>query len=119
MYKRKARVVFFDADSAHAALAADLANSLGGDWLVAQAAGLTHASVDADLKHWADLIVYFDACALKALQPLPPTTRTKHWPLVTTPDGPSHALEAELKSRVQGMIGGMRMLSRSSSGEDD
>lgn len=124
MYKRKAQVVFLDrTGKAAAPLAAKLAGELGADWLEARAAALEPAStvapLDEAVKHWADLLVHFDEATGEAAKPLPPTTRLKYWPLKADPETDSAQLLEELRQRVNGMIGGMRMLSRLSPDEDD
>ena len=125
MYKRKAQVVFLDRSGQAAATAARLANELGADWLEARAAALEPQSaggtpvLDGPLKQWADLIVHFDAATGEAARPLPATTRLKLWSLKARTETPGAELTEELRRRVSGMIGGMRMLSRLSPDDDD
>lgn len=127
MYKRKAQVIFLDCTGSGAAsTAARLTRELGPEWAEARAATLdadTHdggiSRLDDALKEWADLIVYFDPQTGAKATPLPASTRLKHWPLEHDHGDPSPALTDELRQRVAGMIGGMRMLSRLSSDEDD
>ncbi|HDP89727.1 MAG TPA: hypothetical protein ENN42_07215 [Thioalkalivibrio sp.] len=141
MYKRKAQVLFVSAHGRAAApMAAALANRLGADWLIGRAAALSPAdptpelaarlvgispapvaieALSEDLKAWADLIVHFDAALPERMGALPPTARRKHWPLAADAGTPSDALETELRARILGMVGGMRMLARSSTEADD
>lgn len=121
MYKRKARVVFVSRQGRAAApLAARYARKHGSDWLEARAAALTPdqgpgsavETLDAALLAWADLLVIFEPTIADALPARPATTRVKLWPLELDPETTGAALAAEIERRVQGMIGGMRMLSR-------
>ncbi|HKJ09515.1 MAG TPA: hypothetical protein VKA76_10545 [Gammaproteobacteria bacterium] len=132
MYKRRARVVFFAAATpCVAALARALAEHLDSQWLDVRAAftgpaphcppatsdGLplsaVPAALDESLLGWADLLVCLDAAALTACPALPPDVRRIHWPAVAAVahlgvDDPT--LRKALEERIQGMIGGMRLL---------
>lgn len=141
MYKRRARVVFVDSTGRAAApIAAALARKRGAEWLEARAAAITPSNpppslasclgvldaaglgiepLTASLKHWADLIVYFEPQLADTLEPRPATARLKHWPVQADIGTPDTTLVEELAARVDGMIGGMRMLARLSSNDDD
>jgi len=116
MYKRKARILFVDRHAPAAALAARLANELGADWLEGRHA--TPASAAGHMP-WADLLVHFDPDLPARLATPPKTLRLKHWPLAADPAQPDTALAAELRERIRGMVGGMRMLARLSPEDDD
>lgn len=97
MYKRKARILFFSPDHPDWVTQACLcAADLGADWLEARA----YSGPD-DLD-WADLVV-----TLGVVWPpdwkLPACTRQVHWPVQAA---------TELPGRIEGMVGGMRMLAR-------
>ena len=95
VYKRRARVLFLG-PPALATAAAEAALELGAEWLAADTA-------EAPASGWADLVVTLDSVSRDRLPALPATSRHKHWN-VNTP--------AEVRERVAGMIGGMRLLAR-------
>ena len=138
-YKRKARILFLGLHGGcRAPMAEGYANALGGDWLEARAAGLDPQPLDplavaamaeagitladqrppltADLLRWADLVVTLDAVARDRCPPLPPRVQHRHYPFAIPADGlPSYcALREQIRIRVAGMIGGMKMLLRDS-----
>ena len=68
---------------------------------------------------WADLLVHFDPDLPARLTTPPKTLRLKHWPLAADPAQPDAALTAELRERIRGMVGGMRMLARPPAEDED
>jgi len=138
-YKRKARILFLGMHHAcRAPMAEGLANALGDGWIEARAAGLDPQPLDplavaamaeagiiladhrspltADLLRWADLVVTLDAAARDRCPPLPSGVQHRHYPFAIPADGlPSYrALREQIRVRVAGMIGGMKMLQRDS-----
>lgn len=96
-YKRPARVLFIGRPQLTAA-AMQAAHELGARWL-------EPSTTEAPACGWADLVITLGSCARDEAPPLPPTTRHKHWD-VETP--------IAVRQRVEGMVGGMRMLHRMS-----
>lgn len=94
-YKRRARVLFLGPSQLGAAAVA-AALELGAEWL-------EPSTTEAAASGWADLVVTLDPVSRDHLPTLPATSRHKHWN-VDTP--------AEVRERVAGMIGGMRLLAR-------
>ncbi|WP_455384938.1 hypothetical protein [Acidihalobacter prosperus] len=94
-YKRRARVLFLGPPEL-ASAAVELSRELGAEWLESDTA-------EAPASGWADLVVTLDPVSRDHLPALPATSRHKHWN-VDTP--------AEVRERVAGMIGGMRLLAR-------
>jgi hypothetical protein len=121
-YKRQARIVFFcGSHPAPANLAAHYANSLGSEWMAARAAVLPGVAgevpvLDDALLAWADLLVTLDAAALAAKPPLRPGLQHRHYPFEPLPEVADKAAWGELamriRQRVEGMIGGMRLLQK-------
>lgn len=106
MYKRRARVLFIDAqDAGLARRAVQLAARHGGEWVEARAS--TRAGADAAALAWADLVVELGP-GLGEPPPVPVGTRAVCWPVGAGDEGEPESLEA----RVRGMIGGMRLLAR-------
>lgn len=99
-YKRKARVLFLDGGSGLAGRAAAIAGEVGGPWLEGKAASLP---LDAALSEWVDLVVTLDAEAERGCPPLPAHVQRRHYPVGD---------EVALRKRVEGMVGGMRMMGR-------
>ena len=135
MYKRKVRVLFFDLEPGLNRVAASYGNALGKDWLEARATSKTpnpiegrqlttamaaegftalspSETLDDELFAWADLVMTLGD-SKNALPPLPAHAQTRHWP-VSLSDGLETAL-AETRRRVEGVIGGLRMMARSDS----
>lgn len=133
-FKRPARVLFLDRDNGGASLMAEaLARSLGGGWLEARSAGLhpgaaettalaalARAGIDVaglrakpleakDLA-WADLVVTLDRDARQHCPALPPRVQKRHFGCDEAAD--PEALRENLRRRIEGMIGGLRMLQR-------
>lgn len=95
VYKRRARVLFLGpATLTESALAASL--ELGARWVEPR-------TDESPASGWADLVVTLDSDSRDTLPTLPPTTRHKHWDAATP---------TEVRDRVFGMIGGMRLLAR-------
>lgn len=77
--------------------------------------------VTPDMVSWADLVVTVSAYADEHCPALPPHAQKKHW-LLSDPapanSGDANiaanyaALRDDIKSRVQGLIGGIRMISK-------
>ncbi|MDP2025047.1 hypothetical protein [Sulfuriferula sp.] len=127
-YKRKARIVFFCASHpAPANLAAHYANTLGSDWMEARAAVLPGVAgevpvLDGTALAWADLLVTLDAAALAARPPLRAGLQHRHYPFEPIPDVADKTawreLAARIQQRVEGMIGGMRLLQKAARASD-
>jgi len=129
-YKRKARVLFLGSgDACRALLAASMANAVGAAWLEARAvvlhefmdsdctvAGLDAASRAGQLLNeenvaWADVIVTLDQAADAACPQLPAHVQKRCYPIAPA-DSPVDWLRVReaIRRRVEGMIGGMRMM---------
>ncbi len=127
-YKRKARIVFFcGSHPAPASLATHYANTLGSDWVEARAAVLPGVAGEVpvlgdDAVVWADLLVTLDAAALAAKPPLRAGLQHRHYPFEPIPDVANKAawreLAARIRQRVEGMIGGMRLLQKAAHAPD-
>lgn len=132
-YKRKARVLFFGSgEPCRALLAASMANEMGAEWIEARAVALPEtnnidcsaAGLDAadragqvlnqEISAWADLIITLDDAADAACPPLPSHVQKRCYP-VAPADSPADWLRVReaIQQRVEGMIGGMRMINRS------
>lgn len=90
--------------------------------------GLPPAPLTEDMLEWADLVVTLGGREEGFDLPLPPGTRRKHWDLTEFVQGHgmdeqnrvrSHSVQDEIQRRVQGIIGGIRLLARSDSGSPD
>ena len=71
---------------------------------------------------WADLVVTLDQQAFERCPALPSTTRRKHWPIdeiefptasTPVPNAFQETVQAEIKRRVEGVIGGILLLAKS------
>lgn len=121
-YKRQARIVFLGGlHPAPANLAAHYARKLGGEWMEARAAVLSGVPgevevINEGLLAWADLLVTLDAAALAARPPLRSGLQHRHYPFEPIPPAADKAAWSELtvrvRERVEGMIGGMRLLEK-------
>jgi len=100
-YKRKARVLFLDGGSGLAGRAAAIAGEVGGPWLEGQCSSLPP---DGALLEWADLVVTLDDEAERGCPAaLPRQVQRRHYAVGD---------EAALRQRVEGMVGGVRMMGR-------
>lgn len=108
MYKRAARVLFVGASGDwRTDLAVRLLGEMGTGWMEGRASDLDR--LDAEQLDWADLVIPLDQQTRQRCPTLPPTARLKIWDLPElTPDD----TEAEIRRRLTGMLGGLRMLSR-------
>ena len=121
-YKRQARIVFLGGlHPAPANLAAHYAQKLGSEWIEARAAVLPGVSgevavLDDALLAWADLLVTLDSTALAARPPLRAGMQHRHYPFEPIPPVADKTgwseLAARVRERVEGMIGGMRLLEK-------
>lgn len=121
-YKRRARVVFLGGlHPAPANLAAHYAHKSGAAWMEAQAAVLPGvpgevAVLNNVMLDWADLVVTLDSAAQIHLPPLPDGVQHRHYPFEPIPPVADKAAWGELvtrvRQRVEGMIGGMRLLEK-------
>jgi hypothetical protein len=121
-YKRRAQVVFLGGlHPAPANLAAHYAHKLGEQWLLARAAVLPDVAGDVpvlndDMLAWADLLVTLDAAALAAKPALRAGVQHRHYPFepipAVTDKAAWQALVARVRARVEGMIGGMRLMEK-------
>lgn len=100
-YKRKARVLFLSVGD-EAEYASACARRLGGDWVDTRITRPGNGD-DAVDTAWADLFVTIGQEPDRLSCALSPTTRHVHWP---------DCGRDEIARRVNGMIGGMRMLAR-------
>lgn len=100
-FKRKARVLFMSAGGA-AEHAADCARRLGAEWVDARSAR-PGSGETIEAAAWADLFVTLGEDDGIRPNAVPATTRHVHWPV---------SAHEEIERRVDGMIGGMRMLAR-------
>lgn len=89
--------------------------AVGVDMLALQPTRLT-----SDLLNWADLLVSVSAEADEQCPDLPSHVQKKHWPLPDPEktlggeaeiDAAYRSVRDEIKKRVQGLIGGIRMIS--------
>jgi hypothetical protein len=127
-YKRHARIVFFcGSHPAPASLAAHYANTLGSEWMAARAAVLPGVTgevpvLDEAMLAWADLLVTLDAAALAAKPPLRPGLQHRHYAFEPLPEVADKVawgeLAAHIRQRVEGMIGGMRLLQKAAHAPD-
>lgn len=132
-YKRKAHVLFVGSgDVCRALLATMFANSIGATWIEARAAVLHDAPLASepscalagidlpdqtlhllDQKNiaWADLIVTLDEAADLACPPLPARVQKRCYPFPQPGNIEDlRRVRDAIQQRVEGMIGGMRMM---------
>lgn len=100
MYKRRARLAFASALPGLAERVARSATMRGADWV--EASSCPSGAVPPS----CDLLVTLDALALEARPELPSGCRHVHWPLPASPT------DADIAARVDGLVGGMRLLAR-------
>lgn len=127
-YKRKARVVFLGGSHpVPASLAAHYANRLGDAWMEARAAVLPGVAgdvpvMDAALLAWGDLLVTVDEAARVACPPLRPGLQHRHYPFEPIPAAVDKdawtVLAVRIRQRVEGMMGGMRLMQKAADGND-
>ncbi|HUW29404.1 MAG TPA: hypothetical protein VMV97_12420 [Sulfuriferula sp.] len=127
-YKRKARILFLGGlHPVPPNLATHYANRLGAEWMEARAAVLPGVAGDVplltdDVLAWADLLVTLDAVANAARPSLRSGLQHRHYPFEPTPevdDKPAwSALAGRIRERVEGMIGGLRLMQRASLDDD-
>jgi len=133
MFKRRLRIVFVqEHDQGLSRAAAGYAAAAHDDWLAPQAAcvqdpgpalsdpltaavnelgiALADEAVpwDAGAEPAPDLVITLGEAAWDALPALPAGTQHRHWPLA----GHDRATLAELVERVDGVVGGLRLLAR-------
>ena len=128
-YKRSARILFLSGEhAAPANLAAHYANRLGAEWMIARAAVLPDvggeaAVLDVDSLEWADVLVTLDAVALAARPALRPGLQHRHYPFEPAPDSSDKIgwsdFALRVRNRIEGMIGGLRLLENASHAADD
>lgn len=128
-YKRSARILFLSGlHAAPASLAAHYGNRLGAERLIARAAVLPNVGgevpvLDAALLEWADLLVTLDAAALAARPALRPGLQHRHYPFEPVPDSSDKIgwsdFALRVRNRIEGMIGGLRLLENASHAADD
>lgn len=127
-YKRKARILFLGGlHPVPPNLAAHYANRLGSEWMEARAAVLLGVAGDVpvvtdDAVAWADLLVTLDSVAYSARPSLRTGLQHRHYPFEPIPgvaDKPAWtALAVRIRERVEGMIGGMRLMQQAGQGDD-
>lgn len=133
-FKRPVRVLFLCRDNSRTSLMAEgLARAMAGAWLEPRSAGLdpgaadaaglaslTQSGIDVAGLHskpldaaalaWADLVVTLDQDAEQRCPALPPRPQRRHFGC--DPAAAPDALREALRQRIEGMIGGLRMLQR-------
>lgn len=129
-YKRKAHVLFVGSgEVCRALLAATLANTLGEAWMEARAVALqgtfaagcalpgidlsaqTLPNLDAENIAWADLVVALDEAAAQACVELPKRIQQRCYAVAPAGNAEDWGrVRAAIQQRIEGMIGGMRML---------
>ena len=121
-YLRPARVVFLTGHTdGLAAEAADWANRHGAGWMEARARRLAQAGGNlaccskADLE-WGDLLVTLDAAALADMPCRPTHMQHRHYPFEPGAASSGQLLSA-LHGRIEGMLGGLRLMQRAASSE--
>jgi len=127
-YKRKARILFLGGlHPVPPNLAAHYANRQGAEWMEARAAVLPGVAGDVPVLgeaavEWADLLVTLDAVANAACPPLRPGLQHRHYPFEPLPDVSDKpawtTLAGRIRERVEGMIGGMRLMQQASWDDD-
>lgn len=143
-YKRRARILFVCRDNgASSRMAEAFANALGGDVMEARSAGIAPmildprviscmaeagievqgrpaTALDSELLAWADLVVTLDEPAERNCPPVPHGAQRRFFPFPAPAAGTGRAACAELRdrirARVEGMIGGLRMMARDRAG---
>jgi len=118
VFKRRARILFIGGDAA--LTATDLANDLGRYWLEARAQPIhgLHAAApvseaaQAD-RQWADTVILLGEGVADSELRLPRHTQCRCWPLSDW-KGCQSVRNAEIRRRVSGLIGGLRLLAGSS-----
>ena len=132
-YKRKAQVLFVGSgEVCRALLATAFANSIGAAWMEARAVALHEAPLVPELRcelagidlpdqtlhrldqaniEWADLIVTLDEAADLACPPLPAKVQKRCY-VFPKPENIEdlRRVRDAIQQRVEGMIGGMRMM---------
>ena len=130
-YKRKAHVLFVGSgEVCRALIATHFANSIGAAWMEARAVALDESSkpncaiteydipdqplqrLDSKNIAWADLIVTLDESADGACPPLPASVQKRCYPFPHPENVDDlRRVRDAIQQRVEGMIGGMRMMS--------
>lgn len=110
MYKRPARIVFVSSKGDFSQAAANYANRVGDQWL--QARSLVTQQGDptrrTELLLWGDLFVYLDKVASLSFPVDSPSAQKKQW----YPSKVDRVAKiSELESRIDGMVGGIKMMS--------
>lgn len=117
----EARAVCLDPQPPHP-LALTVMHEVG-----AQLSSAPSAFFNADALAWADLVVTLCRDSAARAHALPPGVQKKYWPVpeprLARPEAEIGAalrvLRDELRERVDGLIGGMRLLARMDAGEHD
>ena len=128
-YKRPARILFVSGvHAATANLAAHYGNRLGAEWMSARAAVLAEVGGDAPVLdaaqlEWADLLVTLDTAALAGKPALRTGLQHRHYPVEPVPQPSDKTGWSEfagrIRQRIEGMIGGMRLLENASRSAND
>jgi len=141
-YKRKAHIVFLSGANKLSLMAEGFANLLGKQWMEGRAAvlaadsrnsfvmqAMAEAGLDLNGRHaqlldeallqWADLIVTMDDEAKAGCPHLPSVVQLRHYPFPDPDAGPATLAECrqicdQVRARVEGMIGGMKLLQNAS-----
>lgn len=107
-YKRSLRLLWLAVDHGQwAREACTQAAAMGGPRIQHRASATADTG---DALRWADLILTLDSAARARLPPLPPRVQTRHLDLETCVDAADRA--AAVRQRVEGVLGGLRLLDR-------
>lgn len=116
MYKRRARLLFVHPlDCEKARQASEMATQLGQDWL--ESRGTCYADHIGNLdstgnRDWPDLVIHLGTTPTSPL-PLGPQAQLRCWQLQEDETWP-----VLLSHKIQGVIGGLRMLARLDAGSN-
>lgn len=109
MYKRKPRILFFASTSQLAEQAAAILLQEGAAWADAQCQYGDPLSIPDEQLAWADLLVILDQQMPTPAIDLPVHIQVRHWPVMAE-EGDA---QTEVRRRIHGMLGGIRMLAAS------
>ncbi len=124
-YRRLARIVFLTgrADGL-AGVAAEWARAQGAEWMEARARRLPGveaalAVYDEEDRLWADLLVTLDAAALSGALGRRAGLQHRHYPFEPADGISGNELEQAVRRRVEGMLGGLRLMQRAAQDDED
>jgi len=108
MYKRKPRILFYSLTPGLAEQAVAVLLEEGQAWAEAQAGVDSALAAFADMLAWADLMVVLNQQS-PDVSAVPSQVTVRHWSVT----GNTDEIQAELRRRIQGLLGGIRMLAAS------